>query len=566
MLTRLLIRNFKLFDEAEIELGQRVVLVGPNNMGKSTALQALSLWEAGLRKWLEKRSESTPEERPGVTINRRDLISLPVPSAKLLWKDLHVRSLRRENGRQRTTNILIEILAEGVWEGRGWQCGFEFDYANEESFYCRPMKGADGRRMEIPAGAKNARLAFLPPMSGLAAEEDRLDSGAIRVRLGEGRTAEVLRNLCYAVLTSDDGKAKWARLTKRMNGLFGVEVNEPEYIPARGQIVLKYRDARGTELDLSSSGRGQQQTLLLLAYLASQPGNVLLLDEPDAHLEILRQRQIYQVLSESAEESRSQIIAASHSEVLLNEAAGKDVVIAFVGKPHRINDRGSQVLKALREVGFDQYYLAEQKGWVLYLEGSSDLEILRTIAAKLSHPAAGDLECPFVSYTGNQPARARDHFHALREAKPDLRGIALYDRLDRELAEDPHLKQIQWQQREIENYLCRKQVLLRLAREEARDAGGELFSEQFAAAMEEAIAEIENALQTLGEPSPWGGDLKVSDAFLNRVFARFYQKLELPKLMNKSDYYRLAKHLEPDEIDPEMAAALDAIHETASRA
>jgi hypothetical protein len=34
-------------------------------------------------------------------------------------------------------------------------------------------------------------------MSGLAANETRLDPGAISVRLGEGRTAEVLRNLCY---------------------------------------------------------------------------------------------------------------------------------------------------------------------------------------------------------------------------------------------------------------------------------------------------------------------------------------------------------------------------------
>jgi len=403
-------------------------------------------------------------------------------------------------------------------------------------------------------------------LSGLAAEEDRLDSGAIRVRLGEGRTAEVLRNLCYAVFSSEDGREKWIRLAERMRGLFGVELNEPEYVSARGQIVVRYRDARGTELDLSSSGRGQQQTLLLLAYLASHPGNVLLLDEPDAHLEILRQRQIYQVLCQSAEESRSQIIAASHSEVLLNEAAGKDVVIAFVGKPHRINRRGSQLLKALRDVSFDQYYLAEQKGWVLYLEGSSDLAILQTIAAKLSHPAAGDLECPFVSYTGNQPIRARDHFHALREAKPDLRGIALYDRLDRELEEDPHLEQIQWKRREIENYLCRREVLLRFAREEAREAGGELFSEQFAAAMEEAIGEIENALRTLGEPSPWGDDLKVSDEFLSRVFVKFYQKLGLPNLMNKSDYHRLAKHLEPGEIDPEMTDVLDAIYEVASRA
>lgn len=93
---------------------------------------------------------------------------------------------------------------------------------------------------------------------------------------------------------------------------------------------------------------GLQQTLLLLAYISAHPGSVLLLDEPDAHLEILRQRQIYQVLTELAREYGSQIVAASHSEVILNEAADRDVIIVFLGTPHRIDDRGSQLLKSLR--------------------------------------------------------------------------------------------------------------------------------------------------------------------------------------------------------------------------
>ncbi len=45
MLTRLLVRRFKLFEELDIELGQRVLFVGPNNSGKTSALQALALWE-----------------------------------------------------------------------------------------------------------------------------------------------------------------------------------------------------------------------------------------------------------------------------------------------------------------------------------------------------------------------------------------------------------------------------------------------------------------------------------------------------------------------------------------
>jgi ABC-type Fe3+/spermidine/putrescine transport system ATPase subunit len=79
VLTSLRVKNFKRLEDVEIELGKTVVFVGPNNSGKTTALQALALWEIGLRRWVEKRSaKDTPEKRPGVTINRRDLIAVPI--------------------------------------------------------------------------------------------------------------------------------------------------------------------------------------------------------------------------------------------------------------------------------------------------------------------------------------------------------------------------------------------------------------------------------------------------------------------------------------------------------
>ena len=284
-----------------------------------------------------------------------------------------------------TKNIRIDITVEGVTEDTKWKCGLEFDYANQESFYCRPLRLSEIKnpdRMPIPEEAGKVQVAFLPPMSGLSANETRLDTGAINVRVGEGRTAEVLRNLCHKIYTEHE--EYWKKLVSQIKSLFGSELHVPRYIPERGEIEMDYKENE-RPFDLSSSGRGLQQTLLLLSYMYSNRGAVLLLDEPDAHLEILRQRQIYQVLVDVSCENGNQVIAASHSEVLLNEAAGRDVVIAFLGNPHRIDDRGSQVLKALKEIGFEHYYQAEQAGWILYLEGSSDLAILRAFAEKLGH-------------------------------------------------------------------------------------------------------------------------------------------------------------------------------------
>ena len=566
MLTKLTVRNFKRFGSVEIELGNPVVFIWPNNSGKTTSLLALAFWDIGLKRWNEKRKGKTsPEKRPGVTINRRDLIAVPVPDAKLLWRELGVRDVKKIAGKQQTKNIFIDVIVEGITADETWKCGLEFYYANEESFYCRPLRLSEKKnpdRMPIPEHADNIQLAFLPPMSGLAANETRLDPGAINVRVGEGRTAEVLRNLCYTIYNSQ--KERWQELTDHIKKLFGSELYIPQYITERGEIVMAYSE-NGTKLDLSSSGRGLQQTLLLLAYMYAHPGAVLLLDEPDAHLEILRQRQIYQLLTDVAREYGNQIIAASHSEVLLNEAADRDVVVAFVGKPHRINDRGSQVLKALKEIGFEHYYQAEQTGWVLYLEGSTDLAILRAFAEKLEHGEAMDvLQRPFVHYVSNQPPEVKKHFFGLKEAFPHLKGIAIFDRLDQRPSDDLGAETHMWTRREIENYLCYPEVLEAYAIASGLDSlPGPLFEAAHAESrrktMKETIAEMTNAMETLGRGSPWDKKTKVSDDFLIPLFRKFFKKLGHYNVMDKKNFHELARFVPKDKIDSEVKEKLDAI-------
>ena len=102
--------------------------------------------------------------------------------------------------------------------------------------------------------------------------------------------------------------------------------------------------------------------------------------------------------------------------------------MAFVGTPHRIGNQpqpGSQVspgnrLRAVPPSGADR--------WVLYLEGSTDLAILRSFAARLGHAAAlRALERPFVRYVGNRPSKASDHYYGLPGGTPALRGVALFE-------------------------------------------------------------------------------------------------------------------------------------------
>ena len=593
MLTKLTVRNFKQFEEAEIELGNPVVFAGPNDSGKTSALQALALWDLGLRRWVGRRGETAPEKRSGVTVGRRDLVALPVPSARQLWRELAVRQTSRDQARrQRTDNIRIDIVVEGFdrkstkraqavgssalltdaeagdSQDAQWECGLEFDFANPESFYCRPLRTVpDGSsRMAIPKAASDYKIVLLGPMSGLAANERRLEKGAVDVLLGEGRTAEVLRNICYEVFERTDGAERWSTLAGQIQRLYGVKLDDPRHIPERGEIELTYRTPGSSQLDLTASGRGMQQTLLLLAFLELNPGSVVLLDEPDAHMEILRQRQAYELLSEAAADKGTQVIVASHSEVILNEAAHRGSVVAFVGAPHRLN-KSEDVLKALGEIGFDHYYQASSTGLVLYLEGSTDLAILRSFAELLDHQASTVLERPFVRYVGNDPRAANRHFSGLREAKPDLVGFALFDRLDRGPSTPPDgLVEHQWSRREIENYLVPARSLQRWARStgSARAGPGPLLEksegDHWDALMEGALADHvpPAALRDTASSDYWN-DTKMSDALLKPVLEAFSSELRVPPVLRKGDYHQLVSFLEPDEVDPEVLEVLDGI-------
>ncbi len=571
MLTKITINNFKRLANVEIELGNAVVFVGPNNSGKTTALQALSLWDFGLRKWAEKRRDSSAKERTGVTINRRDLLSIPIPGARLLWRDLRIRNVTRATGQQKTTNITFTIGVEGVHQGTPWHFALEFDYANEESIYCRAVEwpeSAEARGALLDA-ALARHVVFLPPMSGLAAQEFRKESGEIGVLIGQGRTAEVLRNLCHRIHTRESNN-RWTEFCSRVRALFGIDLLPPDYLPERSELTMRYREPNGVEFDLSSAGRGLQQTALLLAYLYDNPDSVLLLDEPDAHLEVLRQREIYNLINEVAAGQSSQVVIASHSEVVLNEAAERDVVVAFVGRPHRIDSRQqvSQASKALSSIRFDQYYLAENRGWMLYLEGPTDLAILATLARKLGHRAAACLAQPPVDYVKNNiPNTAREAFFGLREAKADLVGIALFDRLTVNLQTGTALRELMWRRRELENYITSRDILLRVARAgQTDDLFGIAESARRTETMAICIDELESALRITGKPSPWSHDIKVTDDFLDPLFKNYYTRLGVPQLIYKRDYHMLATHLEVPDIDPEITEKLDAIAEIAAQA
>jgi AAA15 family ATPase/GTPase len=575
MITAIKIKNFKVLQDTDwIPVKGNVVFIGPNNSGKTTGLQALALWNYGLQKWIDKRKTSKAEIRTAAVINRKDLFAIPVSNSKHIWTNLFTHiSERDESGKIKGTKYNnIEITVKGFGNNKEWICGLEFRYDSEETIYVKPLQGLDNNVADIDLDYfKSLNIAFLPPMSGLKMEEEKLLFSTVEYRMGEGRTAEVLGNLCFQVINPETEiqkknripKDDWKFLKEKMKKLFLVELLEPE-LDNKGLLKLKYVDTKGNELEISSAGRGMQQILLLMAYILIKPNCLILLDEPDAHLEIMKQEQVYELISEMARIKESQLLIASHSEVVLRKAVNvNDNVLAFYPhskKPKFINDEGEQLKKSLKTIGVEDYYLADQMGWVLYLEGATDLLIIRKFAEKLIHPVLAYLEnCFYKTINSNDPADARKHFKGLTDAKPDLVGIAIYDHIDNPLNVLIGLSEAIWEKHEIKNYIFSQNVLLAWAKGEvSQDLFGPAESQQREDAMLHALDDILPGAAKRDKKDNYWSDVKASKE-IEKILRTFYKYLHQPGDTSKGKFFELVNFIEVDEIDNEVIEKLDFI-------
>ena len=575
------IENFKHFgDRQRIELDHPAVLIGPNNCGKTTAIQALALWSQAVRTWFEAKGKSRPKERPATPLNRLNIVSVPVRRTRYFWHDAVVRRGNQDVPLSISVGVLHRNAVERVT--------MRFRNQGDELVYCVP-DDATVRSPDVieTAAALNVRLLY--PMSGLETEEPILRPGRIDVLLGQGQTAQVLRNLCLLVFR--DAPDDWRRIAGLMERLFSVSLGQPAET-ARGGIDLFYRQANVREpLDVALAGRGLQQMLLLVAYLYSHRRSVLLIDEPDAHLEILRQRQVYVLLREIAAQNESQVVLVTHSEVLLDEALDSNLTLLLRGRTDDLSAR-KDILSALRHYGAAHYVRAVERGYVLYLEGRTDLDLLLALAHRLDHPAATaweqrinvfhvrdnhpdpDLDAELERVEGGFGVTPRKHFFALRQMAPGLRGLAILDNDGgaHEDADEGGLRVVYWKRYEVENYVVTPDVLRRAV---AEHYGGTPLLVDQAVETAETVLEaliLERVFDGRGQDlATWKQAdaaaarllwearterLKLSD-FAEEFFRRLAAALGHAMLFRKGDLHRLVRHVDPPSIPPEVGEKLD---------
>ena len=542
------IKGFKRFKEAEFRLPGHVVLAGPNNMGKTTVLQAIASWSLALRRWRELNDFNPRQGYKKAPIARHAFTAVPVGRFDLLWTNRRDRSA-----------IEIELR-----HGRGWSVTMELSRDSTEQIYVRPKTGTTPdtlRKLDLP-------VVFVPPMTGLGVEEPVFQAPKIEQLLGLGRPGEVLRNL-IAEANQDD--SAWDALQTSVRKLFGYELLPPD--TAGAHIVAEYREASSSRgprphFDIASAGSGFQQVLMLLAFLHTRSGTVLLLDEPDAHLHVILQDAIYHELRTVAAWQRSQLIVATHSEVIINSVEPRELC-AVLSQPQMVADTAEQnrFVSSLRVLSNEDVMRALQVRGVLYVEDHTDINILRAWAAGLGHRAERLLTTDIMwkpvvfqtrkSGTGSKGIKSSEHFDALRLVRDDLPGLELRDGDAKPAIPDTPitgggLQRLRWRRYEIESYLVHPDALAHFVKFTVGPGAA-------AAHVEDMLAYWRDQFPPAVVREPLG-----DHEYLNNTKAR--TKLLEPLLdaaglhgLPYTRYHEIAELMRPEEIHPEVVEKLDQI-------
>lgn len=574
------IENFKRFgDKQRIELDHPAVLIGPNNCGKTSAIQALALWSQAVKTWYDIRKDSTAKERTSTGLNRLNIVAVPVQRTRFFWHNTRVQ------------NIPLTITVGVDFKGEVVPLTMKFSHRGDELVYCTPDDNGM-RSLDLVGWAAGINVELLYPMSGLETEEPILQPGRIDVLLGQGQTAQVLRNLCLMVAKS--APEDWKRIVQLMRRLFNVTLGIPQET-TRGAIEMRYQQPGVKDaLDVSSSGRGFQQMLLIFAYLYSHKRSVLLVDEPDAHLEILRQKQVYVLLRDIASENESQVVMVTHSEVILDEALDNNLTLLMEGKTDDLA-RKPEIRNSLKHFGADHYVKARERGYVLYVEGGTDIDMLRALAERLNHPASGmwderinsfyvqnnypdrSLESELERVEGGFGITPRDHFKGLRDLLPDLKGLAILDNdgRGRQSSVEGALTLSYWRRYEAENYFVTPDVLRRYAHSHYADM--ELFG-GFRVEIEEVLdalileqifdaidADFQAWKQSPAEAARIVWEAKTErvklSTFAEEYFRRLSARIGGPMPLKKGELHRLVAIVEPKAIPAEVTEKLNLLVE-----
>lgn len=480
MITTLTLRNFKSIEEQTYEFAQFDLLVGRNNSGKSTILQALAIWQFCVDEFRRvKRRGNT-----GKQVVLPNFTALPVPEFNLLWREKTDRRYPKVDGSKKQEFILVEIDVTWITDTPdAKQCSFgvKLRYSSPQTIYAIPSEGWERFRELEGKDSLLPVIAYVPPFSGLEPNEEWRDDGPLRKQVGKAQPGSVLRNLLLRVW--EENREDWIEIQRVIKQWFSVDLKDPQY--ERGvdtQIICEYRQGEKS-YDIISGGSGFHQTLTLLAFFYGYKPTTILLDEPDAHLHVNLQREILDYFkNQKSLQRNTQFLIATHAEEFIRGVDVRQIISLLDKVPKRV-EATPAILTAMADVSnLEITQLSELSIPVLlYVEGETDERLLRGWATPLNLQDILNQVCFRVMRGGSKDKMKIDsdrHFEGVKQVIPSARRLILFDYDDEATfhPEENNPVLYEWRRKNIENYLLVSDTWIRAALQKIGIGDNNIFS------------------------------------------------------------------------------------------
>jgi predicted ATPase len=504
------LHRFKQFKSTKVELNEGLsLLVGGNNAGKSSILHALAVWEF-CKTILEfvrgRRAWTVGGGAQGIGVGISEFSPISVPSLKHLWTGLKTQRIDEPDG------YTLKIRA--IWSLEGEvkkHLEFGLSLTNDRLFIKTTSTNLTAGEVigvdQNPISGVVPNIAYLPPFAGITDREAR-SSVAMRNRLiGQGLSGGVIRNVLYDMWDTNKEERKrlrgtktkisspdlaslrktdsWELLLRALGDLFGMGLTVSEF-DDRYHTYLNVETFRGkmngpaikrakndASRDLMVEGSGFLQWLSVYALALSPDVDVVLLDEPDAHLHASLQVELVRYLSDLAIVKQKQVLMATHSTELIKGFDSKSIIEVKGSKAKYLGEE-AQKIGVLAGIGTSyspRLHQLTQHRRLLIVEGTFDQAILPIWAEKLG--IAWPEDVVFWVWTGGHKER-RQLFTQLKVNIPGLRAISIRDRdeeadgsvgadlLDKGVkVSDDGFIAYKWRRRHIDNYLISTSAIAR---------------------------------------------------------------------------------------------------------
>lgn len=459
MIHKLILKNFKKIKEETFLFNRFDLIVGSNNSGKSTALQALAIWQY----CIDQFRLSGKKGSRGIQIVLPNFTALPLPEFNLLWTDRidreYIPDASQKKGKALSyVYISIDVHWRTVGDLESNFCVL-LRYHSPQSVYAIPATGWEDFQDKDGTG-ELPRIVYVPPFSGLEPHEKWIDNGNVRQNVGKAQPGSVLRNLLYRVIDHHDipveQNAEWKKIVEKTQEWFGVYLLPPNYEKGIStEIIVEFKANKKT-FDIISGGSGFHQILTLMAFLYGYPeATTILFDEPDAHLHVNLQRQIINFLKY---QNDKQFLIATHSEEFIKGVEITSILSILSGKPKRV-ETFQTIISALSDIDNMDILRTQESPYILYVEGEDDERIISAWANTLEkmdtyqkyyvYPLGG-------SSKREMKEKADNHYKALKAIVPQLKRAIILDYDSDETAINPSPSQQvlnEWKRKNIDNYL-----------------------------------------------------------------------------------------------------------------